>query len=275
MPVVVLTDTGSASASEIVTGSLQDLDRAVIVGQRTYGKGLVQQTRDLFYNSKLKVTVAKYYIPSGRCIQKLDYAQHDSTGHAVVKADSLLRSFKTRNGRPVMDGRGITPDVLVKEPDMPKVIGGLITSDCFFDFANKYYWTHDSIPPPEKFTVTNALWDEFLLFVKGRKVEYRTESSEELKKLEEAMKKERYYDHAKQIYDQLSEELNPDRTEELERFRTEVERILVSEIVGRYYQTTGRAKAMLASDPFVKRAVEVLSGPDYAGILNGTVKPGN
>src|SRR4030095_5711437 len=112
--------------SEIVSGALQDLDRAVIIGQRTYGKGLVQQTRDLFYNSKLKVTVAKYYIPSGRCIQKLDYAQHHSTGHAVVKADSLLRDFKTRNGRSVMDGRGITPDVLVVEPDLPKVIGGLV-----------------------------------------------------------------------------------------------------------------------------------------------------
>lgn len=275
MPVVVLTDTGSASASEIVTGSLQDLDRAVVVGQRTYGKGLVQQTRDLFYNSKLKVTVAKYYIPSGRCIQKLDYAQHDSTGHAVIKADSLLRSFKTRNGRPVIDGRGITPDVLVAEQDMPKVVGGLIAADCFFDFANTYYWTHDSIPPPEKFVITDAIWNDFIAFARTKKIEYRTESNEDLKKLEVAARKERYYDHAKNAIDALRAELNPDPSEDLQRFRTDIAEVLTSEIVGRYYHTTGRAKAVLSQDPFVKRALEVLNGPDYAGILNGTVKPHN
>ncbi|HEX2616472.1 MAG TPA: S41 family peptidase, partial [Flavobacteriales bacterium] len=148
IPLVILVDTGSASASEIVTGALQDLDRAVIVGQRTYGKGLVQQTRDLFYNSKLKVTVAKYYIPSGRCIQKVDYAHHDSTGHAVIKADSTILAFKTRNGRPVFDGRGIAPDVFVTEPELPKVVGGLYTGDVFFDYANQYRWSHDSIPAP-------------------------------------------------------------------------------------------------------------------------------
>ncbi len=275
MPLVVLTDTGSASASEIVSGALQDLDRAVIMGQRTYGKGLVQQTRDLFYNSKLKVTVAKYYIPSGRCIQKLDYAKHDSTGHAVIKADSLIRDFKTRNGRSVMDGRGITPDVLVPEPDMPKVVGGLYTSDVFFDFANHYYWTHDSIAAPEKFTIDEATWAEFMSFVKGRKVEYRTESNDKLRQLEEAAKKERYYDHAKTEFDALRAELNPDRTEELQRFRTDIDEVLRSEIVGRYYHTTGRAKAMLASDPLVQRAVVSLNGADHANILKGMAKGGN
>ncbi len=275
MRLVVLTDTGSASASEIVSGSLQDLDRAVIMGQRTYGKGLVQQTRDLFYNSKLKVTVAKYYIPSGRCIQKLDYAQHDSTGHAIVKADSLLRDFKTRNGRPVIDGRGITPDVLVEEPEMPKVVGGLYTSDAFFDYANNYYWSHDSIPPADRFTITDELWNDFITFVKGRKLEYRTESNDALKELEEAAKRERYYDHARSAIDALRVELNPDRTEELQRFRPEIGRVLLSEIVGRYYYTTGQAKAMLASDPLVKRAIDVLNGSEYEGILNGSIKPKN
>ena len=275
MRLVVLTDTGSASASEIVSGSLQDLDRAVIMGQRTYGKGLVQQTRDLFYNSKLKVTVAKYYIPSGRCIQKLDYAQHDSTGHAIVKADSLLRDFKTRNGRPVIDGRGITPDVLVEEPEMPKVVGGLYTSDAFFDYANGFYWSHDSIPPADRFAITDEIWNDFTAFVKGRKLEYRTESNDALKDLEEAAKRERYYDHAKSAIDALRVELNPDRTEELQRFRPEIQRVLLSEIVGRYYYTTGQAKAMLASDPLVKRAIEVLNSTEYDGILNGSIKPKN
>lgn len=272
MPVVVLTDTGSASASEIVSGALQDLDRAVIMGQRTYGKGLVQQTRDLFYNSKLKVTVAKYYIPSGRCIQKLDYAQHDSTGHAVVKADSLIQDFRTRAGRPVIDGRGITPDVLVAEPESPKIIGGLYASDAFYDFANRYYWSHDSIGAPEKFVVDDALWADFMAFVKDKKIEYRTESNDELKKLEEAAKRERYYEHAKSAIDALRAELNPDRTEELQRFRTDIAQVLRTEIAGRYHHTTGRAKAVLSTDPLIKSAIETLNGAKYAGILNGTVK---
>ena len=168
IPIVLLVDTGSASASEIVTGALQDLDRAVVIGHRTYGKGLVQQTRDLFYNSKLKVTVAKYYIPSGRCIQKVDYAHHDSTGHAIIKADSLIKPFKTRGGRPVIDGRGITPDILVNEPDLPKVVGGMYVADIFFDFANQYRWTHDTIAAPEKFVITDALYNEFMAYVKDK-----------------------------------------------------------------------------------------------------------
>lgn len=272
---VVLTDTGSASASEIVSGALQDLDRAVVMGQRTFGKGLVQQTRDLLYNSKLKVTVAKYYIPSGRCIQKLDYAQHDSTGHAVVRADSSLRGFKTRNGRPVIDGRGILPDVLVEEPEMTKVVVGLFAGDVLFDFANQYYWSHDSIPPPGTFTITDDLWKDFTAFAHTRKVEYRTESNEELKKLEEAAKRERYYDHAKEAFGSLRAELNPDVGQELERFRPEIQRLLLSELIGRYYHRTGQAKAMLASDPLVTRAIEVLNGAEYEGILKGTIKPGN
>ncbi len=272
MRLVVLTDTGSASASEIVSGALQDLDRAVIMGQRTYGKGLVQQTRDLFYNSKLKVTVAKYYIPSGRCIQKLDYAQHDSTGHAIVKADSLLRDFKTRNGRPVFDGRGILPDVLVEEPEMPKVVGGLYVSDVFFDFANRYRWTHDSIAPAGEFTISDALWAEFVAFAKTRKLDYRTESNDALKELEEAAKRERYYDHAITAIEALRTELNPDRSEELQRFRPEIERVLLNELVSRYYFTSGQAKAMLASDPLVKRAIEVLNGTEYDRKLSGAEK---
>jgi carboxyl-terminal processing protease len=165
MPLVVVVDTGSASASEIVTGALQDLDRAVIVGNRTYGKGLVQQTRDLFYNSKLKVTVAKYYIPSGRCIQKVDYAHHDSIGNAMLMADSTIRAFKTAHGRTVYDGRGINPDIHVEKELLPKVVGGLYNADLFFDFANQYRWTHDSIPPPDRFTITDTIYQQFMDFV--------------------------------------------------------------------------------------------------------------
>lgn len=267
LPLVVLVDTGSASASEIVAGCLQDLDRAVVMGQRTFGKGLVQQTRDLVYNGKLKVTVAKYYIPSGRCIQKVDYAQHDSSGKAVVMADSLIRAFATRNGRPVHDGRGIAPDILVQEPEMPKVVGGLYMADAFFDFANQYHAKHPSIPEPEQFVITDAIYAEFLEFLKGKKVDYHSESMAELKKLEEAAKRDRYYEHAKPAIDALRKELDPDKSEDMARFRSEVSEVLRSEIVARYYLQTGRARAMLSSDPLVVQAVAVLNGAEYAKVL--------
>ncbi len=272
MPLVVLVDTGSASASEIVTGSLQDLDRAVIVGHRTYGKGLVQQTRDLFYNSKLKVTVAKYYIPSGRCIQKIDYAHHDSTGKAVIKADSTIRAFKTAGGRPVYDGRGIAPDIDVDLPAMPKLIGSLYREDLFFDFGNHFQWTHESIPPPGKFAITDEIFQQFLAFVREQKFEYRTTSLDDLDKLEADAKKERYYDKAKDAIAALRNGLNPDQMELLNKFRPEIGEVLKSELVGRYYYQSGRAKAMLGSDPDVLKALEVINGPEYKQVLAGTWK---
>jgi carboxyl-terminal processing protease len=272
IPMVVLVDEGSASASEIVSGSLQDLDRAVIIGQRTYGKGLVQQTRDLYYNSKLKVTVAKYYIPSGRCIQKLDYAHKDSIGHATVFADSTLKTFKTRNGRTVLDGRGILPDVSVEESELPKVVGGLYTADLFYDYANRYRWTHDSIPPADKFTITEAIYQDFMAYVKDKKFDYDTESMAKLKELVEAAKKERYYDHAKGAIDGLEQELAPDRTEDLALFRKDIEEVLKNEIVARYYFQTGRYVVAMSDDPYVKKALEVLNGGTLPGILNGTIK---
>jgi carboxyl-terminal processing protease len=272
IPLVVLVDQGSASASEIVSGALQDLDRAVVIGERTDGKGLVQQTRDLYYNSKLKVTVAKYYIPSGRCIQKLDYAHKDSTGRATVFADSTLKSFKTRNGRPVFDGRGIMPDVKVEESDLPKVVGGLYTADLFYDYANHYRWTHDSIPSAASFTITEQIYQDFLAFVKDKEYDYDTESMAKLKELVEAAKQERYYEHSKSAIDALEKELAPDRTEDLKLFRTDIEEVLKNEIIARYYFQTGRYVASLNDDPYVKKALEVLNGGTHAGILNGSIK---
>ncbi|MBK7384210.1 MAG: S41 family peptidase [Flavobacteriales bacterium] len=272
IPLVVLVDGQSASASEIVSGALQDLDRAVILGERTYGKGLVQQTKDLLYNSKLKVTVAKYYIPSGRCIQKLDYAHRDSSGKAVEMEEKSIAEFKTRNGRPVFDGRGILPDVEVVEPELAKVVGGLYQEDLFFDFATNFRLTHPEIGAAADFVVTDEIYRAFVDFVKDKRFDYDTESMAALKDLEEKAKKERYYEHAQAQIAALRAALAPDRTEELVRFRTDIEEALKNEIVARYHFQTGRAQAAMGSDPYVKKAIELFATKGYAPILAGTRK---
>lgn len=274
IPLVVLVDGQSASASEIVSGALQDLDRAVIVGDRTYGKGLVQQTRDLFYNSKLKVTVAKYYIPSGRCIQKLDYAHRDSTGKATEVEEDAIAEFKTRNGRPVFDGRGILPDLEVEDPELAKVVGGLYSSDLIFDFATNYRLQHPEIGAPQEFVVTDSIYADFLSFVKDRDFDYQTETVDALEQLEEKAKQERYYEHAREAIEALRREVTPDRSEDLIRFRSDIVEVLRNEIVSRYHFQTGRAKAAMDTDPYIRKAVEVLNGDSYAVILAGTGQAG-
>ncbi|MFN6176644.1 MAG: S41 family peptidase [Flavobacteriales bacterium] len=270
IPLVVLVDRGSASASEIVSGALQDLDRAVVVGERTFGKGLVQQTRDLYYNSKLKVTVAKYYIPSGRCIQKLDYAHRDSSGKAIEVKEDAIAEFKTRNGRPVFDGRGILPDVAVEDPELAKVVGGLYSEDLFFDFATRYRLDHPEIPSAEQFAITDELYNAFVDHVKDKEFTYDTETMEALKALEEKAKRERYYDHAKTQLEALRKELTPDRTEELRMFRSDIEEVLRNELVSRYYYQTGRAKASMGTDPVIRRAIELLNSNEYSTVLAGS-----
>ena len=275
MPMVVLVDGGSASASEIVSGALQDLDRAVILGERTFGKGLVQQTRDLFYNSKLKMTVAKYYIPSGRCIQKLDYAHRDSSGKATSMADSLLTEFSTRNGRPVFDGRGILPDVLVEEHELPKVVGGLLREDLFFDYATRYRRTHETAPPARDFLITDPEYQAFLDYLSDKEFDYETESMAQLEELVETAKRERYLEHVKPELDQLREELRPKRDEELVMFRDDIAEILRNELVARYHFQTGRAIAALDTDPYVREALDVLGNGTYGEVLAGTGNTGN
>ena len=272
MPLVVLVDGGSASASEIVCGALQDLDRAVVVGERTFGKGLVQQTRDLYYNSKLKVTVAKYYIPSGRCIQKIDYAHRDSSGSATTVADSTIKAFKTRNGRPVFDGRGIAPDVTIMEPELAKVVGGLYQEDIFFDFATRYRLEHADIGPPESFRITDDIYASFMEFVNGKRFDYDTESMSSLDSLIAKAKKERYYDHAKVQIEALRDALAPDRSEDMKLFRTDIEEALKYEIVSRYHFQTGRAKAAMGTDPYVRKAVELFAQNGVAPLLKASGK---
>lgn len=272
IPLVVLVDGGSASASEIVCGALQDLDRAVIVGERTFGKGLVQQTRDLYYNSKLKVTVAKYYIPSGRCIQKLDYSHRDSTGTVKEVKEETIAEFKTRNGRPVFDGRGVLPDVAVMDPELAKVVGGLYQEDIFFDFATSYRASHADIGPAADFKLTEEIYASFIEFAKSKEFDYDTESMAALDTLIVRAKEERYYEHAQAQIEALRKELAPDRAEELVRFRTDIEEVLRNEIVSRYHFQTGRAQAAMSTDPYVRKAVEIFAQNGTAAILAGTKK---
>lgn len=271
MPLCILVDGSSASASEIVSGALQDLDRAVVIGQRTFGKGLVQQTRDLFYNSKLKLTVAKYYIPSGRCIQRLDYGDKDAKGKAKAVADSLIKEFNTVGGRPVFDGKGILPDVPVDKVEFPRIMGAMFRKDVFFDFANDYHKNHENIGSAATFDVNDKLYDDFIAFVDTKELDYETASEEQLEELIEVVKKEGYYEESKGEIDKLIEELEPDDVDELKRSRQIIAEYLLTEIVARYHYQDGRIEASLANDPYIHSTLKIFGGSDHSGILKGAI----
>lgn len=271
MPLVVLVDKGSASASEIVSGALQDLDRGVVVGQRTFGKGLVQQTRELYYNSKLKLTVAKYYIPSGRCIQKLDYSHRDNEGKVHAVADSLIAEFETRNGRPVFDGRGILPDVSVKRLEMGKIVSSIGAADLFFEYANKYKEEHDSIAPVEDFEISDEMYADIVTFIENKDIEHSTNTMDQLEELKETAEKEKYLEDASAEFEALKAVLTPKVGNDLEKFKDDIKMVLTNEIVARYYYQTGRVQSSLDRDPFVHRAFQVFE-EEYAGILDGSIK---
>jgi carboxyl-terminal processing protease len=260
IPIVVLVDGGSASASEIVSGSLQDLDRAVVVGAESYGKGLVQQTKDLAYNTKIKLTVAKYYTPSGRCIQRLDYSHRDeNTGEVVAKADSLIRSFKTKGGRPVSDGRGINPDVEVKEEDAAHIVRSLIENWVIFHYATEYHRTHTSIDSADAFHLTDAEYNQFVEFAKGKEFHYDTHTKKLYEELKKTAKEEKYFDGSEKQFDELFAKIDPKRDSDLLKFKPQIKEFLENEIVGRYYYQTGRSKNALREDPCIKKSLEVFA----------------
>lgn len=273
IPVVVLVDDRSASASEIVSGALQDLDRAVVIGDRTFGKGLVQQTRRLSYNAQLKVTVAKYYIPSGRCIQKLNYSDRDEDGDAIAVADSLIVPFKTLvNKRTVYDGKGINPDIKIEEKDISNITAVLVRNFHIFDYATQYRLSHNSIAEANQFFLSDDEYNSFVNSLKDKDINYETETEKQLRKLKETAKKEKYFKYADKEYAELEAILVLDKSDDLMKFKDEIKEILENEIISRYYYQKGRIISSLSKDPSISKAIEVLENKEtYTGILNGSI----
>ena len=269
-PVVVLVDGGSASASEIVSGALQDLDRAIILGDTTYGKGLVQQTRELDYNAKLKVTVAKYYIPSGRSIQKLNYAKRTSEGKVEEVADSLLHSYYTKNGRPVINGRGIIPDIDVELPEFSKISYALYVDNYIFKYATVYHQKHDSIKSAVDFSLNDTEYESFKTWLSTTDFSYKTDTEDRYLDLIQASKDEMYYEEVEADLLKLKDLISERKKEDLNTFKSEIIELLNNEIVSRYYFQTGRIENTLASDPYIHEANKVLNSNNYNKILKGT-----
>ncbi len=261
IPLVVLVNRGSASASEIVAGALQDLDRAVVIGQRTFGKGLVQTSRPLSYNAQLKVTTAKYYIPSGRCIQALDYTHRNEDGSVGMIPDSLISEFTTRNGRLVYDGGGVEPDFEVIPSLLSEMAVQLYTQSMFFDFATRYQNTHDEVESPETFSLSDEDYDLFKAFIQEREFEFKTASEQAFSELMQIAKREKYYDLAEEEFASLEKKLVHNNLKDLETFEKEIRQILQEEIMNHYYFRAGRVLAQIQDDIQLDRALEVLHTP--------------
>ncbi len=268
MPLVILIDKGSASASEIVSGTLQDIDRAVVLGNQSFGKGLVQQTKNMEYNSIIKITVAKYYTPSGRCIQKLDYSDRNLSGKGTNISDSMVHNFTTSNGRPVTDGRGITPDLEVKSPSYSPISGALMRENIVFDFATEFYYSQENITKPRDFKLSEKQYDDFISFASSKDFEYRTGSEQLLEKLKEVAENEQYFESSEAEYAALKEKLSPNKDRDLKKFQREIKELIEREIVGRYYYQDGQMELELSTDNFVLEATKTLTNPEtYNNIL--------
>jgi len=270
VPVVVITDGHSASASEIVSGCMQDYDRGVVLGQKTYGKGLVQITKNLSYNTMLKVTTAKYYIPSGRCIQAINYAERNEDGSVKRIPDSLKHAFKTADGRKVWDGGGIDPDLPVAKPAVNPLIEALVSKNVIFDYATKYKIAHAHVAPAADFKISDRDYEEFMAFAKTKDYSYKTESDKLLEKLKEAATEEKYYDAVKSQYEDIRKKLEADKQTALIKNKTEITALIENEICGRYYYLNGKIEKSLQNDPLAIKAIELLNNPqgEYKDLLS-------
>jgi carboxyl-terminal processing protease len=273
IPLAILVDNGSASASEIVAGAIQDTDRGIIIGERTFGKGLVQQTLSLSYNSLMKVTIAKYYTPSGRCIQSIDYTNRKDDGSVVKVADSLITEFKTKNKRSIYDGSGIYPDIATVSPVYHLVSFELMQKYLIFNYANEFRAKNNTIPSAKTFELSNQQYNEFISFVEQAKFDYKTKSEEQLAELEKVSKKEKYYANVSADYEKLKAKIVAKKKTNLMTFKSEIQQIIESEIACRYYYQDGRVEASFKYDDDIKEALKIFQTPaNYLQIVNGEGK---
>lgn len=269
IPIAVLTSSGSASAAEIVSGVIQDYDRGVLIGRRTFGKGLVQQTKPLAYNSQIKITTSKYYIPSGRCIQAIDYSHRNEDGSVGKIPDSLRSEFKTSKGRIVYDGGGVTPDIEVETTDLAEITYSLLQRDHIFNYATKYFFTHKEIKPAGQFILTDEEYQEFIDWLKGRDYDYTTQVERDIERLTASAKKENYYNDISTQIQALSKATQHNKEQDLVTFKSEIKGFLEQEICGRYYLQDGIIESTLRRDLDIKAAIEVLNDPvKYNRLLN-------
>jgi len=272
IPLAIIINRGSASASEIVAGAIQDLDRGIIVGQRSYGKGLVQITRPLSYNTQLKVTTAKYYIPSGRCIQARDFSHPNEDGSVGIIPDSLISEFKTKNGRIVKDGGGIAPDVESTSEPLSQIAAELYLRNYIFDYATKYFWEHPEIKTPGQFSFSDNDYSDFKTFLIKRNFSYKTDTEESLAELITNAKKEKYYDIHKDLFSELEKDITHSLNQDLTLFRSEITDLIEDEIISRYFYEDGAIAWTLKKDEQVSKALEILNNKEkYSSILKGQV----
>ncbi len=269
----VLVNRGSASASEIVAGAIQDLDRGVIIGQRSFGKGLVQNIRPLAYRTQLKVTTAKYYTPSGRCIQAINYAERNEDGSVSRIPDSLRSSFQTQAGRVVRDGGGIGPDIEVEKAALPLVARALQNQGLIFNYVTQYVAEHPEISSPEEFELDEASYQDFIKFTQTAEFSYQTPADKELEALKETVEEEAYAELLNEELLALEKELAQQKEDDLSKYRAPISRLIKEEILTRYYYEAGAIKGMITEDPEVAAAIEILNQPkDYEKILQGEEK---
>jgi carboxyl-terminal processing protease len=259
IPLVVLINSGSASASEIVAGTIQDYDRGIIIGQKSFGKGLVQITRPLTYNAQLKVTTAKYYTPSGRCIQALDYSHRNEDGSVGKVPDSLKAEFKTTNGRSVYDGGGIDPDYSIKKETLSPIAFTLYTKGFIFDFGTEYYYKHPTIADAKAFKLTDSEYDSFKKWLTGKDYAYTTQVESNLKKLEENALEENYYEDIKTHLEQLKTTLNQSKANDLDDFKLQIKALIEGDITSRYYLERGSIESSFDADEDITEAINILN----------------